>query len=274
MFPTYVLVQSSSNFSFNVDSTSQELLTLSNAYLKMLQYLNGILQNCNLSSLKLVLYHQVCTPKGIRLKSRLKKQILDKIAAATSSQDLINVLDDFPFCNWLDIRLVEALSKGSESKSASGLITAYEEFLSQKKLCDVLNEFETFQSAKIEAYVAEVHQRIVVDSNKMTVNDFINKMNAIVHIILGFVKPKLCVRHVRKGRCLEITYFMPEHCSYDMYKAALLNRHKFYSVNLVHIKIGDHPPIYDPCLSNLSNYSVQEVLYSEEEGRYICLYIV
>ena len=234
----------------------------------MLRYLSDILHHCNLSGLKSVLRHQICTPKGIRFKKCLKKQILDKIAAATSSQDLISVLDDFPFCNWLDTRLVEALSMGSGLQSASDLITAYKAFLSQKKLGDVLKEFEKFQSTEIEASVAKVHQKIGVDPDKITVNDFVDKMNVIEHIVFGFVKPKLYVRHVRKGRCLEIICFTPEHCSFTMYKAALHNRHKFYSVNLISIKIGDHPVIYDPWQSD---YPVQQVLYSEQEGKYIIM---
>ena len=271
-YVTFVLVNGSSDFSFDVDGTSEESLTISDAYLKMLGNLNSILRDCDLSNLKLALIHHTHTPKGIKLKKRLKKQLKDKITAATSSFDLISVLDDFPFCNWLDTRLVEALSMGSNLKPASDLIKAYKTFLSQKKLCDVLLEFPVLQPRKIEAYITEVHKKIGVNPDKITLGDFIEKLETTEHVILDLVKPKLSVKHVKKG-CLEISCFMPAHCSLNMYKMALYNRYEFYTIDLIHIEIGDHPLIFDPWISDLRNYPVREILYSQQEGTYdICMY--
>ena len=105
--------------SSNADAAFQyfvEPLSISHAYLRMIAELNSILKHCDLSDLKSVLIHQFKTPKGIKLKEVLKEQIKKKIREATSSFDLMNVLDDFPFCNWLDTRLVEALAIGSRTE--------------------------------------------------------------------------------------------------------------------------------------------------------------
>ena len=64
---------------------------------------------------------------------------------------------------------------------------------------------------------------------------------------------------------------MPVNCTFNAYKTALYNRYKFHMVDLIHIKIGNHPLISDPWLSNLSNYPEQQVLFSQQEGTFICM---
>ena len=242
-----------------------EPLSISDAYLRMIAELNSILKHCDLSDLQSVLIHQVNTPKGIRLKEDLKKQIKKSIRKATSSSDLIDVLDDFPFCNWLDTRLVEALTIGSRLKSSSDLVNAYKKFLFQKKFRDALLEFPTVQEEEIEAYVIAVSEKIHVDPDKITIGDFMEKRRTMEHAILDLMNQTLCIRNVRKG-CVEFSYYIQENCSLRAYKMALHNHYKFYTVNLIHIEIGEHPVIFDPWLPDFDKEIAKQSLYAQYEG--------
>ena len=262
--------------SCNVDGTSkyfEEPLSISDAYLKMIAELNGILKSCDLSTLQSVLIHQVNTPKGIKLKKDLKEQIKKKINEATSSFNLISVLDDFPFCNWLDTRLVEALTIGSGLKSSSDLVNAYKKFLFQKKFRDALLEFPTVQEEEIEAYIVAVSEKIHVDPNKITIGDFMKKRRTMEHAILDLVNQTLCIQNVKRG-CLEFSYYIPNNYSFSAYKMALHNHYKFYIINLLHIEIGKHPVIYDPWFSDLDKEAVMHSLHSQYEGMQIVHYHV
>ena len=231
----------------------------------MIAELNSILKHCDLSDLKSVLIHQFKTPKGIRLKEVLKEQIKKKIGEAKSSFDLISVLDDFPFCNWLDTRLVEALTIGSRQKSSSNLVNAYKKFLFQKKFRDALLEFPTVQEKKIEAYVIAVSEKINVDPDKITIGDFMEKQRTMEHAILDIENQTLCIQHVREG-CLEFSYYIPENYGLCAYKMALHNHYKFYTVNLIHVEIGEHPVIYDPWLPDFDKQIAKQSLYAQYEG--------
>lgn len=254
--------------SCNVDVTSnyfEEPLSISDAYLKMIAELNGILKTCDLSTLQSVLIHQVNTPKGIKLKKVLKKRIKKKITEATSSFNLMSVLDDFPFCNWLDTRLVEALTIGSRLKSSSDLVNAYKKFLFEKKFRDVLLEFRTVKEKKVEAYVVAVSEKIHVNPDKITIGDFMNDRRKMGRAILDLENQRLCIRNIRKG-CLEFSYYIPDNYSFCAYKMALYNQYKFYTINLVHIEIGKHPVIYDPWLSDLDKGTIKQSFHFHYEG--------
>ena len=242
-----------------------EPLSISDAYLRMIAELNSILKHCDLSDLQSVLIHQVNTPKGIQLKEVLKEKIRNKIEAATSSFYLISILADFPFCNWLDTRLVEALAIGSRLKSSSDLVNAYKKFLFQKKFRDALLEFPTVQEEEIEAYVIAVSEKIHVDPDKITIGDFLKKRRTMEHAILDLMNQTLCIQNVRKG-CVEFSYYIQENCSLRAYKMALHNRYKFYTVNLIHIKIEEHPVIYDPWLPDFDKEIAKQSLYAQYEG--------
>ena len=254
--------------SCNADVTSKyfkEPLSVSNAYLNMIAVLDDILKGCDLSTLQSVLIHQLSTPNGIKLKKVFKKQIKKKIKEATSSSDLISVLDDFPCCNWLDTRLVEALAIGSTLKLSCDLVEAYNKFLFQKKFRDALLEFSTVPEKKIKAYVVAVSKKIHVDPDKITIGDFMKKQRTMDRAILDLKNRTLCIRNVKKG-CLEFSYYIPDNCSFSAYKMALHNHYKFYTLNLLHIEIGKHPIIYDPWLSDLDKQTVKHSMHSQYEG--------
>ena len=238
----------------------KEPITITNAYTTLFNRLDEILKCCDLMTLKGALFSQVDTPDGVELGKQLEKQIDE----AKSSSDLLYTLKRSHCCNWLDIRLIEVLAYGSESSRAVELIKAYQKQLFPRKLLDVLSKkFQHIEAKK--GYIAAVHAKTEMDPRKITVKDFMNYCWTIEDVILDLGKGVLNIEHVVKG-CLEIYYGMPAKCSFNAYKMAIHNRYKFHGINLIHIKIEDHPLIYDPWLSDLDKQFVKEITNSLQKG--------
>ena len=244
----------------SINDLFKEPITIANAYTILFKRLGEILKFCDLMTLKGALFSQADTPDGVELG----KEIETRIDKANSSSELLYALKRSHCCNWLDIRLIEALAYGSESSSAVELIKAYKKHLFPRNLLDVLSKKSQHAEAKKE-YVAAVCAKTEMDPSKITVEDFINYRWTIEDVILDLGKRVLNIDHVREG-CLEIYYGISTKCSFDAYKMAIHNRYKFYGINLIHIKIGDHPLIYDPWLSDLHNQFVKEITNSLQKG--------
>ena len=228
--------------------------TIANAYTILFTQLCNVLKYCDISVLRKAVFRQAHTPDGVELE----KHLVRKIKAAKSPSELLDTLEKSPGCNWLDTRLIEVLAYNSESVTAVELIKAYQKFLFPKKLLDVLPKQRKFLEAKT-VYVTEVTAKMKKDPNKVTVGDFVVYQWRIEDVILDLARGMLNIQHVSEG-CLEVNYLMPVHHSFNAYKMALHNRHKFYTIDLIHIEVGDYPLIYDPWYCDLEKHSVKEPL--------------
>ena len=240
--------------SVRISEVFKEPISITNAYTVLFTQLSNVIRFCDLSTLKVALIDQAHTPGGVELEKRLKK----KIKAANSNSELLLVLRKSQCCNWLDTRLIEVLAYGSESSNAVELIKAYQKFLFPKKLADVLPKQLKYLETKT-AYVKAVTTKTGKDPNLITVGEFIDYRWTIEDVILDLGRGMLDIEHVDRG-CLEIYYLMPINYSFNAYKMALYNRHKFYTIDLMHIEVGDHPLIYDPWLCDLEKHSVKQPL--------------
>ena len=242
----------------------KEPITITNAYLTLISQINKILKDCDLPTLQAALIHQARTPDGVKLNKALE----DKIEAAKSSFDLLRLIGKVPSCNWLDTRLIKALAYGSGFKSAINLLESYKSFVCTKKLSDALPIFST--QHQIDAYVTAISAKVKMDPDKITVGNVIQYRWTLENVILDLGNQKLNIKHVRKG-CLEVYYHIPIHCSFNAYKMSLHNCHNFYTINLIHIEIGNHPLIYDPWLSDLESRTGKQIFHTQYEGKFVLL---
>ena len=245
--------------SVNVSDLFKEPITITNAYAILFKQLGNILKHCDLSALKVALIHQAHTPGGVEIEKRLKR----KIKAAKSNSELLFALHKSQCCNWLDTRLIEVLAYSSESPNAVELIKAYQKYLFPKKLLDVLPKKLKHLETKT-AYVKAVTIKTGKDPNAITVGDFIDYRWKIEDVIIDLGRGMLDIDHVNEG-CLEIKYVTPCYYSFDIYKMVLCNRHKFYTIDIMHIEIGRLPLIYDLWPSDLEKNSV---VYGHYEGKF------
>ena len=246
--------------SFRISDVFKGPISITNAYTVLFTQLSKVIRFCDLSTLKVALIDQAYTPGGVELEKRLKK----KIKAADSNSELLLVLRKSRCCNWLDTRLIEVLAYGSESSNAVELIKAYQKFLFPKKLADVLPKQLKHLETKA-AYVEAVTTKTGKDPDLITVGEFIDYRWTIEDVILDLGRGMLDIEHVDRG-CLKIDYLMPVHYSFNAYKMALHNLHKFYTIDLIHIEVGDHPLIYNPWLCDFGKYSLKKIIYTHRKG--------
>ena len=192
-----VYTQSSPPHAFiSINDLFKKPITIANAYTILFKWLGEILKFCNLITLKRSLFSQADTVDGVKLGKQLERRI-DK---AKSSSDLLYALERLHCCNWLDIRLIEALAYGSESSSSVELIKAYKKLLFSRNLLDVLSKKSQHVEAKKE-YVAKVCAKTKMDASKIIVEDFINYPWIIEDVILDLGKGVLNIEHVG---CLKV----------------------------------------------------------------------
>ena len=234
-------------------------MTIPNAYTKLLKQLCNILEGYDISALRMVLINQANTPGGIQFDKSLK----DEIKSAKSSTDLLSTFGEFSCCNWLDIRLLEILT--NDLPSAVEIIEAYKQFLSTKQLTEVLPK-KLDQLENREAYVTAVRTKVKKDPEKITVGDFVKYCWKIEEVVFDLGKQILNIQHVEKG-CLEINFTVPVQCGFDAYKMSLCNQHKFYTISLMHIEIGNNPLIYDPYISDLGQLSINQTMHDRCQGK-------
>lgn len=227
----------------------------------LISRLDGFLKECDLSTLKLALIHQARAPDGVKLNEAEK----NKIMSAKSNFELLCTVGDIPCCNWLDTRLIGALAHTCGSPAVK-LLTAYKNYVFAKKLNEALPSFP--KQPNVNEFVTAVSIKIDMNEDEITVGDFVNYQWAVESVILDLGNQTLNIEHVKSG-CLEVTCHMPIHCNFNAYKMALHNRHKFYTINLIHIEIGDHPFICDPWFCSLTKHPVRQILYTQDEGMYM-----
>ena len=165
------------------------------------------------------------------------------------AQDLDTLLDllaDYKYWSWVDLRLLETLIMSSRIREAKVLLNKYKEVIFSKKLSEVLdNMFTPKQKEHMDAYTTRVGSKIEKDPNEITVAD-LSRFHIILEAVIMDINNGSCMlEHLDTG-CVEIHWLIPAHCRFHAYKSALNNRHKFCDIQLQYLHIEPYPPIYNP----------------------------
>ena len=238
----------SSNKPTAVSDMFKEPMVIAVAYAKLCNHFCSILKDCNIPGLRVAVIKQADTPDGVKLK----KSVKNDIKSAQSIDELLLAFDDPSCCSWLNIRLLEVLANCT-SQNAVEVINAYKNFLFSKKLETVLPR-QHEQSEERESFITTVCAKVKIDPDKITVGNFMEYYQHIEKAVLDLGKQILNIKHLKRG-CLEIIYTIPVYYSFNAYKMALHNQHKFYAIDLVHIEIDNCPMIFDPWLFDMRQLS-------------------
>ena len=234
--------------------------TIRDAYSTLISQLGIFMKEYDLPVLKLPLIRQARTPDGVKFNKDEKS----KIISAKSTSELLCIVGDISCCDWLDTRLIETLAHRCGLLSVK-LLDAYKHYVLAKKLNEALPSFPKQPHAN--EFVTEVCIKMELDQIKVTLGDVVNYKWAVESVILDFSRQTMNIANVNT-ECLEINCHIPIHCSFDAYKMALHNRHKFYTINLIHIKIGNHPLINDPGFCGFKKNPSKKTLRTQNEGMY------
>ena len=193
--------------------------------------------------------------RGTRLPSEFKQQI----KAANKLDDLLDVLDNPMYCNWLNICLLKRIVKTIDIPEAKNLIQAYENCVYSRKVSDVEIHFHSDYFKP--SHVSLVNAKIVRSLTNLTVADIIKyceRLESNMGVYAGSVTATEC-----QPGCLQITCVIPIHCSLLAYEMAKTNFLKFRPFHIQYIEIESFPKVFA--------LNFQSCLNTQTSGTYECV---
>ena len=177
-----------------------------------------------------------CIQRGTRVPSEFKQQI----KAANKLDDLLNVLDNPVYCNWLNICLLKRIVKIIDIPEAKNLIQAYERCVYSRKVSDVEIHFHSVYFK--QSHVSLVNAKIMSSFATLTVADIIKyceRLESDMGMCAGSVTATKC-----QPGCLQITCVIPLHCALHAYETAKTNFLKFRQFHIQYIEIKPFPKVF------------------------------
>ena len=177
-----------------------------------------------------------CIQRGTLLPSEFKQQI----KAAVELDDLLDVLDNPVYCNWLNIRLLKRIVGTINIPEAENLLQAYERCVFSRKVSDVMTYFD--KRCFNPSHVSLVNAKIVTSFKSLTVADIIKyceKLESNMGVYAGSVTATEC-----QPGCLQITCVIPLYCALHAYETAKTNFLKFRQSHIQYIEIESFPKVF------------------------------
>ena len=177
-----------------------------------------------------------CMQRGTLLPNEFKQQI----KAAVGLDDLLDVLDNPLYCNWLNVRLLKRIVKTIDIQEAKCLIQAYEKCVYSRKVSDV--DMYLHSDYFKQSHVSLVNAKIVKSFESLTVADIIRyceKLESNMGVHAGSVTATQC-----KPGCLLITCVIPMHCTLHAYESAKANFLRFRQFHIQYIEIESFPKVF------------------------------
>ena len=179
---------------------------------------------------------KACIQRGTPLPSEFKQ----RIKAAVELDDLLDVLDDPVYCNWMNIRLLKRIVKTIDIPEAEHLIEAYEKCIYPREVSTVRKYFNSscFNPTHVTFVKAKINRKI----EKLTVGEIVEycqQLESDMGVYSGSVTATEC-----QHGCVEITCVIPVHCALHAYETAKTNFLKFRQFHIQYIEIKSFPKIF------------------------------
>ena len=202
-----------------------------------------------------------CIQRGTRLPSEFKQQI----KAANKLDDLLDVLDNPMYCNWLNICLLKRIVTTIDIPEAKNLIQAYESCVYSRKVSDVEIHFHSDYFKP--SHVSLVNAKIMRSFTNLTVADIIKyceRLESNMGVYAGSVTATEC-----QPGCLQITCVIPLHCALHAYEMAKTNFLKLRQFHIQYIEIESFPKVFAMIDSSVDKPTSGTIMHI-----YICNYYV
>ena len=176
--------------------------------------LHNILSEVNFQQL-----HTGCISSNKTLYAKYPSGFIKEIDATGTLDQLISVLKNSSYCNWMNVELLERTAVASLQPNAYQLVQKYKEAVSAKKLKDVFSQLSDIQTT--EDYYSKVKEKWDKEFDDVTIKDVIGHWNNLEKIF-DVEKPGLLLGHVFKGSVVEFCWLIPSelvcHAQYSAFK--------------------------------------------------------
>ena len=193
-------------------STFDEVEVMFSAFISALRKL--------LSEDKFKMIRRGCISNGKLLSAKLPNDFVDKINATKTLDDLFDEVVNSPYCNWMNIRLLEKMAAASLQSNACQLIEQYKDVVSSKKLKDIFEHIPEVSSLVTDNYYSKIKQRWNKEFDDLTVKDVIGQWCRLEKIF-DVEEPALLLERVIKGS-VEFHWLIPSelvcHARYSAFK--------------------------------------------------------
>ncbi|XP_065912310.1 uncharacterized protein [Dysidea avara] len=189
---------------------------------------------CILSEDKLPLVRRACITNDKQMSAKLPDEFVQKVTATTNLNDLFDAVTQSPFCNWMNIRLLEKMAAASLQCNAIKLIKKYKATISSLKLKDVLNQMQEVEIT--DDYYSKVKEKWNKELDELTVNDIISHWCRL-EIIFDVDDATLLLNRIIEGSVV-LCWLLPTelvcHARYSAFK--MWNKLE----DILYLEIGDH----------------------------------
>lgn len=177
-----------------------------------------------------------CIMNSKMLGAKLPIDFIDKVNATKTLDDLFDVVIGSPYCNWMNIRLLEKMAATSLQSNACQLIEKYKNAISSKKLKDILKHIPEVWSQVTDNYYSRIKQRWNKEFDEVTVKDVIGQWCKLEKIF-DVEEPAVLLDQVIKGS-IEFHWLIPTELVLRARYSAFKNWHQLDDV--LYLEICDH----------------------------------
>ena len=218
---------------FTVADDFYETDGVNDLFLKLFAAVGDILKTSRCTFLEL---RSACIKTDIPLVkvNSLPSELKDKINATTNMDELLAVLIESSYCNWINVRILEKMAALSLQRKAQILIAKYKKVIFSKKLTDVLQYFPDLKIT--DEYYAKVYSKWGKDFQDITVKDITDHWSKLQKIF-DVDDFELLIENVIKGS-IEIVWLIPAELASQARFSAFKNWCDLEDVS--YLSIGGH----------------------------------
>ena len=171
---------------------------------------------------------------------RLSNELKNSLAYTNTIREIVDILSDTPFCNWLNIRILKSMGTVAEIPEATQVISTFEKCVYNRKCSEVIKHFRkkfinpdhlTEVTAKFNKYAdCLVVAKLIEYCQKLeSVLQVPSGSNTVVDSDIG---------------CLKVSFVIPKYCYLHAYEVLKCRFLKLRPFNIQYLQIGDFPKLY------------------------------
>ena len=158
------------------------------------------------------LLRRACIHRIKSLKGGLPHKLIPQILRTSSMNELLDMLAQSEYWNWLDTRLLEALTYASGSPEAIEMLEYFKKTFYPRKV----SEFIPYQLVKPFKEFVNLQDKFNKDPSELTVYELLEHKYKLEYEVLDIDEGELVLSCIKTG-CVELTWQLPQELVYQAY---------------------------------------------------------